>query len=474
MFKLTLDKSITIITIITAIAIVTYWFLYNPAKDFSESLPGQDNRPPRSADSEDVKIGISFMKYADHTSTLKGKWTQFRGAEHDNINKEKIKLIDSWEGGPQIKWSVDLGEGHAAPVIYNGKAYLLDYNETRRTDALRCFSLETGQELWSRWYSVNIKRNHGMSRTVPAINDKYLVTIGPRCHVMCVDPENGDLKWGLNLVKEYDTEVPFWYTGQCPIIVDDVAILSPGGKALMIGVDCETGKILWETPNPKGWKMSHSSIMPMTFNGKKMYLYFAVGGIIGVSAEGDDLGKVLWEMTDFNPNVIAPSPVILGDGRIFVTAGYGAGGMLFQLKYTNDKYEAVVLQKYKPVNGIASEQQTPILYKGRMFSILPKDAGGYRNQFVCVDPDDCEKILWTSGKADRFGLGPYFVADDKFFILKDDGTLSIVKANPDKFELLDKIKIMDGHDAWGPLALADGYLLLRDSKKMLCIDIRAQ
>jgi len=473
MLKGKLEIGVILFTIFTGLTVFIYWFLYNPTADFSVSLPGMDNRPViAEGDMEVVKIGASFMEYATHHSELQGTWTRFRGADFDNINKETIPLIDNWGAGPDIKWEVELGEGHAAPVIYKGKAYILDYNEARNTDALRCFSLETGEELWSRWYLVKVKRNHGMSRTIPAITDKYLVSMGPRCHVMCVDPENGNLLWGKDLVREYGTEIPFWYTGQCPLIVDDVAILAPGGSALMIGVDCATGEVLWETPNSDNWQMSHSSIMPMTFQGKKMYVYFAVGGICGISADGDDLGKILWKNNEFSPNVIAPSPVILDNGKIFMTAGYGAGGALYQLSKTNNEYAIRLLETYKPSEGIASEQQTPILYKGRMFSVLPKDAAGKRNQFVCVDPNDPRNILWTSGKMDRFGLGPYIIADGKFFILDDDGTLTIAKANINAFELLDKTRVMEGQDAWGPFALADGYLLMRDSKKMLCIDIR--
>jgi len=289
---------------------------------------------------------------------------------------------------------------------------------------------------------------------------------------MCVNPETGDFLWGLDLVKEYQSEIPFWYTGQCPTIDNNVAIIAPGGKSLLIGVDCATGKVLWETPNPDGWKMSHSSVMPMVLDGKKMWVYAAVGGICGVSAEGDDLGQILWKTKDFSPSVVAPSPLMFGDGKLFMTAGYGAGGALFQVKKNGANYQVETLQKYKPKDGMASEQQTPIIYKGRMFTILPKDAGAMRNQFVCSDPNDCKKILWTSGKTDRFGLGPYVVADGKFFILKDNGELTIARATTEKFELLDKVKILNGHDAWGPLVITDGRLIMRDSKHMLCIDLR--
>ncbi len=467
------DKGLISLAVIIALVLFVYWLAYNPVKDIHANIPGMDNRPKQSASSERVLIGEGFDFYTGHISELTGKWTQFRGANSDNIVTDKTKLINSWGKGPKIDWQVELGEGHAAPVVYNGKVYVLDYDEVKKADALRCFSLETGEELWRRWYRVHIKRNHGMSRTVPAINDKYLITMGPRCHVMCTDPNTGDFLWGLDLVKEYISEIPFWYTGQCPIIENNIVILAPGGKALLIAVDCLTGKVLWETPNPDNWQMSHSSVMPMNLNGKKMWAYAAVGGILGVSAEGDDIGQILWKTKDFSPSVVAPSPVVFENGKIFMTAGYGAGSILLQVKKEGAKYAVSTLQKFKPKDGVASEQQTPVVYKNRMFSILPKDAGGMRNRFVCVDPNDCTKILWTSGTSDRFGLGPYLIADGKFFILKDDGTLSIAKASTERFELLDKTKVLDGHDAWGPLVIADGRLLMRDSKHLLCIDVRA-
>ncbi|MCD8260920.1 MAG: PQQ-like beta-propeller repeat protein [Bacteroides sp.] len=88
---------------------------------------------------------------------------------------------------------METGEGHAAPVIYNGIAYFLDYDEALSSDALRCFSLETGEELWRRWYRVPMKRNHSFSRTVPVVSDEYIITIGPQGHVMCCDPVTGEL-----------------------------------------------------------------------------------------------------------------------------------------------------------------------------------------------------------------------------------------------------------------------------------------
>jgi outer membrane protein assembly factor BamB len=475
MQKARIEKSIIFIAVLIGVVVFVYWFRHDPVKNLTVNVPGLDKRPLKNSLAKEATIiGEKFKEYGTYTSSLTGKWPRFRGDNFDNINKEKIKLIDSWGKGPKILWKVELGDGHAGAAIYNGRVFVLDYDERKKADALRCFSLEKGTEIWRRWYGVSLKRNHGISRTVPAVTGKYVITIGPECHVMCVNPQNGNLLWGIDIAREYNVEVPLWYTGQCPLIDSDTAIVAPGGDALMIGVDCATGKTVWKTPNPDHWKMSHSSVIPMMFQGKQMYVYCAIGGICGISAQGADRGKVLWKTDKFKPSVFAPSPVILDKGRIFVTAGYGAGGALLQLIKTGDSFSVNVVQAYKPKDGIASEQQTPIFYKNHLFSVQPKDAGESRNQFVCCKPDDCTKILWTSSKTDRYGLGPYILADEKFFILNDDGTLTIAKASVSAFIFSDKAKVIDGQDAWGPMAISDGMLLMRDSKQLVCIDVRAK
>ena len=220
--------------------------------------------------------------------------------------------------------------------------------------------------------------------------------------------------------------------------------------------------------------MSHSSVMPFTVLGKKMYVYCAIGGITGVSAEGEDRGAVLFATDAWNPNVIAPSPIHLGNGRFFITAGYGAGSTMIQVTEIGGAYAVETLQTLKPDEGLASEQQTPVFFNGHLFAILPKDAGPRRTQLVCVHPDDCSTFVWTSGRTNRFGLGPYLVADDKLFVLSDDGVLTVLQASSREYIRLAQAKVLEGVDAWGPMALVQGRLLLRDSRRLVCIDVRAR
>jgi outer membrane protein assembly factor BamB len=311
-----------IIIIIAGTSAIFWWLFNDPTRDMVPSEPGRDAFTATQGIAEDIAIGEFFNRFSEAGTILKESWPVFRGVHGDNIYHSDIELIDGFGNQtPEILWSVELGEGHAGAAIYEGLVYILDYDEELRADMLRCFDLVSGEEVWRRWYNVLVRRNHGMSRTVPAVTENYILTIGPRGHVMCVDRLSGDLLWGIDLEVVYGTEIPLWYTGQCPLIDNDIAIIAPGGKALMIGVDCATGEVLWETPNPNNWKMSHSSIVPYTFNKQKMYVYSATGGVAGIAAEGPDAGKVLWESSLWNHPVVAASPVCMPDGKVFLTAG---------------------------------------------------------------------------------------------------------------------------------------------------------
>ncbi len=436
------------------------------------ALPGEtaDSAQVLQSANVPVKIGEKFRKYDGIPSVSTCAWPCFRGANHDNIISTPLDIQEEW-GSEKIpvRWSVDLGEGYAGPIIGNGCVYLLDYDGKETADALRCLSFDTGKEIWRRWYRVQIKRNHGMSRTVPSVTERYVVTIGPRCHVMCCDAGNGDLKWGIDLEREWGTEVPMWYTGQCPLIDNNQVVIGVGGRALLMGLDCETGKVLWQTPNEKKWKMSHSSVVPMTIEGVKMYVYCAIGGMVGVSAEERDKGKILWETGEWNHQVVAPVPVSLGDGRIFMTSGYGVGSAMFRVEKKNEKFAVGKLYSLDK-RIFACEQHTPVFYKGHLYSVLPADAGPARKQLACLNPEG--KVVWASGPAERFGLGPYMIINGNLVILEDNGTLTFAMASESGYKRLAQVKVLDAKEAWAPMAFGDGFLLVRDYEKMLCLDLR--
>jgi len=474
-------KIVTGITALVFASVFVWWISgYHYPGDVLVRVPGLDNRPKVIPRPDTVIIGEFFDTLNQFDGLVYGSWPRFRGQMFDNKNHDTIPLAEKWDSsGPPLAWKISVGEGYAGPAVHNGRVYIMDYNERRKADALRCFSLKSGTELWRRWYYVELKRNHGYSRTIPAVTDKYVVSVGPRSHVMCVDPVTGKLFWTLDMEKEYGIPgsvkgriTPDWYTGQCPLIDNDVAILAPGGKALMIGVDCASGKVLWKTPNRDSLRMSHGSIIPMLIHNKKMYVYNAVGGVCGISAEGEDKGKLLWLTKEWNPATTAASPLYLGNNEIAVFGSYGAGGARIRIDY-DGSFSAKVVESHKAAEGICSDQHTPIITDNMVWTVMPENAGALKKQLVCYTTDNLKTPLWSSGKDSRFGrgLGPYIVSNDRLFLLEDNGILHIFRIEKSSATAVAKYKILDGIEAWGPMAIAGNILILRDARNLVALDI---
>lgn len=404
--------------------------------------------------------GTSVTASGAEPPTLPGSWPGFRGPNGDNISAESTPLLAKWAAGqPKTLWSLDVGEGHAGAAVANSRVYILDYDRNAQADVLKCLALADGRELWHYSYPVNIKRNHGMSRTVPVIAGNFVVTLGPKCHVLCADARTGKLFWMIDLVKQFGTVVPEWYAGQCPIIDSGKAIVAPGASALMVAIDCATGKIVWRTPNPDGWAMTHTSIVPMTVAGKRMYIYCASGGVVGVDAAD---GKILWKTDAWKVKIAnVPTPVPIGDGRVMLTGGYNTGAMMIRVKKSGGGFGVETLYALKP-NVFGSDQQTPIYYKGNIYGVRP---GG---QLVCMDLSG--KPVWDSGAA-RFGLGPFMIAGGMIYVMNDMGVLTLAAASPSGFRQLSQAKILNGPDAWGPMTMAGGRLIARDLTRMVCLDV---
>ncbi len=442
---------------------LSVWICADPPVVLMERVPGTDRQPlSLHMEGDRATIQGKLTKSQGVPSDLPGAWPGFRGPNLDNISTDPFSPAGKGREFQRC-WAIDVGEGHAGAAVWKGRVYLLDYDRERGEDALRCLSLSDGEEIWRYAYPVRVKRNHGMSRTVPAVTEECIVALGPKCHVTCLDPISGALFWTLDLVRDFGAKVPPWYAGQCPLIDQGRAILAPGGTALMIAVDCKTGDLLWQTPNDRGWKMTHSSILPMEFKGRRFYVYCASGGVVGVSAED---GRVLWETTEWKIRMATvPTPVDVGEGRLFLSGGYQSGSMMLELREEEGRLVPRTLFRLDP-KRFGSAQQTPIFYQGHLYGVRPD------GQLVCLDLEGNEK--WSSTSAHKFGLGPYAIAGSLIYVMDDSGLLSRVEANAGAFRLLDQTKVLDGHDSWGPMAFARGRLILRDLKRMACLDVTGE
>ena len=187
-----------------------FWLRSGPSSTLKERMPGADR-----AEGGGVVAGLwkwegKVVKADGTPANLPGAWPRFRGPNYDNVSSETAPtLARAWPAaGPPVLWRKEVGEGYAPPVIWQGRVFLMDYDREAASDALRCLSLADGQEIWRYTYPLKVKRNHGMSRTAPTVTDKGVVAMGPKCHVICVHPVTGELIWKLDLVREFNFEVP--------------------------------------------------------------------------------------------------------------------------------------------------------------------------------------------------------------------------------------------------------------------------
>jgi outer membrane protein assembly factor BamB len=447
---------------VLAVAVLAVWFGGGPGKPLALRVPGTDQGPGGESGVTNPILAGKLIRSDGQRADLPGAWPQLRGPNRDGVSPGTTSLARAWQAGePRELWATDVGEGYAGAAILAGRVYVMDYDRDKKQDALRCLSLADGREIWRYAYPVPVKRNHGMSRTVPALTERFVVAMGPKCHVVCLDTVTGELRWGLDLVRQYGATVPPWYAGQCPLIQEGAVILAPGGKnALLLALDAETGKELWRTPNPHGWKMTHSSVMPMELGGERMYVYCANNGVVGVSAKD---GSILWETTQWKISIATvPSPLILDGGRIFFSGGYNAGSLMVQVEKEAGRFVAKPLFKLE-AEVFGATQHTPIFHNGHIFGVR---ADG---KFVCLNLEG--KPVWTSDPGQQFGLGSFIMADGLFLAMNDSGLLRLIEASPERYVLLAQAQVLKGRESWGPLALAGGRLIARDLTRMVCLEV---
>lgn len=468
-----------LLTGLTAVAVfavgavfIVNWLKYNSTEDIETRVPYEEKVEGLVGPKEALKNQGSagkLTKGGGVPSLEKGSWPQFRGKDGKNIVGTTSAFLSQPLAEPaKILWREKTGEGYAGAAVNNGRVYLVDYDQKSKEDSIRCLSLQNGKELWKYNYPVKIKRNHGMSRTVPAVTDRYLVTLGPLGQLTCLNAESGVLIWKKDLVKDYGTKVPEWYAGQCPLIDGENLIIAPAGRTVLItALSLKTGFPVWEAKNENGAaKMTHSSVTILDYPGEKQYIYCASNGVYSVSAID---GRILWSDLTWKINIAnVPTPVAVNNEKLLLSGGYDSGSKYIRVlkDAKSGVYSMEQLFRVK-ASVFSSQQATPVYYQGCFYGVIQD------GQLACID--ETGKQLWKSGAEKRFGLGPFILIEPagSLLLLNDmTGVLYQIKAGPEKYEEKGSLKILNGHEAWAPLALVNGKLIAKDLTELVCVELR--
>jgi hypothetical protein len=326
-------------------------------------------------------IGVGSAGLAAVLPPARGlDWPQFRGPDRNGISKE-TGLLRKWPAaGPKLLWSVPVAEGYAGAAIVGGRVYHHDYDEAKSEWSINCRSLAAGKPIWQFREPREIRPNHAITRTIPAVDGRFVCSLDPKAVLHCLDARTGKQIWRKSLVTEYQATIPSWYNGQCPLQEAGRIVVATGGAAILVALDKATGKEIWRTPNPNQRLMTHASVMPAVLGGVRQYLYGTLQGPLGVSAAD---GKLLWEFGRKFNVAVAPSPIAVDQERVFMTASYDAGSVMIRVRRDGGafKTEPVRPEEQRVEFGSAHADRAPgPSVRGGQEEARPVHLPGFRGQ----------------------------------------------------------------------------------------------
>ncbi len=403
---------------------------------------------------------IFFIFLLCATYAPAGDWPQFMGPNGDGTSVEK-GLIKVWPAdGPKVLWTVKLGPGYGGAAIVAGQVYLLDRVDKEK-DVLRCLDLATGKEQWTFSYDAPGGIDHEGSRSTPAVGKDSVYIIGPFGHLHCIDRATHQAKWKKNILADYGGKRPNWAVAQSPLLYKNLLIVAPQAANVgMVALDQASGQERWRSASIG--PMAYGSPMLVNIDGVDQFVLINTLGAAAVSAEG----KVLWKYA--HPcKIPIPNVTSLGGGKLFVTGAYGAGSAIIQASKQSDGWNTIELARNKQ---IGAHCHPALLFQNYLYVLC--NVNERSDGLVCFDQQ--ANVVWQTKNSPNLDKGGSLLTADGVIYIMDgrSGELHIVEPSPDGFKSLSKAKILEGHEIWGPLALADGKLVLRDQTQVKCINLQ--
>jgi len=321
-------------------------------------------------------------------------------------------------------------------------------------EVVTAFEVSTGRKIWSTSWKGSMQvpffaaSNGSWIRATPAFDQGRLYVAGIKDVLVCLNAETGDKIWTRDFPTETNSSVPTFGFVCSPLIDGEFLYVQAGGGLQKLNK--QTGDTIWKVLEDGGGMNGSAFSSPYlaTIAGKRQLLVQTRTTLHGVDpAEG----TVLWsqDIPAFRGmNILTPTVI---DDSVFVST-YGGTTQLLSLKASDGK--------------IGVEQKWNVGLQGYMTSPVVIDGFAYwrlKNQrFACINLET-GKVQWRSKP---FGKYASLVASgDKILALDEKGTLMMLRANPERFELIDERKV--GDDTWAHLAVTEDRVFVRDLGKLV-------
>jgi outer membrane protein assembly factor BamB len=419
-------------------------------------------------------IAIGVLAFSPSTYADPTDWPQWRGPQRDGQAAEQL-LAQSWpESGPAVQWKSDqLGRGYSSMSIVDGRLF------TMGADEENCFAIcldsQTGNVVWKS----KISRPGGRSdyntgwgsgpRSTPTVSGDRVFVLSDVGVVAALNKDSGDVLWSADLVNDYGGKIPKWGYSESVLVDDERIIVTPGGENFMVGLDRQTGRLLWQSRDYESTS-HYVSVMKGSLGGINYYVTASNKGVVAFDVSN---GNMLFEnVTTGNDVATIPTPILTGD-MIYHTSDYGAGNVLLKLSAGNGTINAN--QIYHLDGKTMMNHHGGVVLVDQVIYGFTKANGGTWMAQDLVSGD----TLWEE-KIRGNKSGSIAFADGRLYCYNDgDGTVLLVEPDRGAFKPTGKLTIpqetsipRDRGAIWSHPVIANQTLFIRDQDLLFAFDIQ--
>ncbi|TAJ11596.1 hypothetical protein DMA11_16200 [Marinilabiliaceae bacterium JC017] len=335
------------------------------------------------------------------------KISQWRGKDRDGIYFES-NLLKKWpDQGPSLLWaSEEVGNGYGSPVITTDNVFV--NGEIDSTGYLFSFDLE-GNLLWKSAYGKEWMVNYIGSRSTPTVVEDLVYVCSGMGDVACFSVGNGEQKWALNMIEQFNGKnIRFGYS-QSLLVDEDKVYCAPGGADTnIVALNRFTGEKIWICKGV-GEISAYCSPLLIQLPARKLLVTFSDNAFLGVDVE---TGKLLWTYKQPKGCDIHGNTPIYEDGYLYYATGCGDGTV--KLKLAEDGSSVTEVWTNKSIDNI---QGGFVKIDDYLYGI------GYRKKYlkkVAVETGEVKDSL-------AFDRGITIYADSMLYCYNEKGKMGLVK-----------------------------------------------
>lgn len=412
-------------------------------------------------------------------------WPCFLGPTGDSKSPETGILTDWSDGRLRVVWQRRLGESYGIGSVSQGRFFQFDRVGDRAR--LDCLDARTGRELWSYAEPTAYEDLYGYNggpRCSPVIDGDRVYLYGVDGMLTCVRATDGQRLWQVDTARRFGVVQNFFGVGSTPVIEGRLLLVIVGGSppesqqvprgALdevvgngsgIVAFDKQTGAVVYQITDELA---GYAGLRLATIGGRRWCFAFLRGGLVGFEpATGRVDFHYPWR-AKLLESVNASTPVVVED-EVFISETYGPGASLLRVRPGG--YEIVWRDELRSrERALQAHWNTPIYHQGYLYGCSGRHS--YHAELRCLDWKT-GRVQWREPGLTRTSL---LYVDGHFVCLGEDGELRLIKANPQRYELVSQaaVRDADGHPllaypCWAAPILSHGLLYVRGSERLVCL-----